>query len=246
MRETTIKSKENQMTIGLGDLEKTVTLQALMHTPFPERNEVWRAEFLRCLPSANLKLGQPEVVIGIDGFPYIRLETVQANESFQAYVITQQLPVLLGQGFGIVINPQSDRLDWLFSYGDMVNLDLHKTFYLDESLFSNKKENIAIGKDEKILVGQPSDLILPLYLRRQLKEYLLHAGVKLPKTLLIARNYEDEKLVSQDLVFNITPQQFASEKAYQDVMATIAWFLPKHYSFMGINEMEIDNGFQPL
>ncbi|WP_140936668.1 hypothetical protein [Sphingobacterium lumbrici] len=230
----------------LGDLEKTVILNTLMSVPFSERDQKWRDDFLYCLPEANLKLGNPEVVIASDGFPYIQLETVNPNENFHAYIINKQLPTLLSQGFGLVINPQHNRLDWMLSYGDLVNYELNDSFYTDDSIFSNNKESIAIGKDEKILTGQPADSILPKYLRTQLKEYLIHMGVKTPKIMLIARNYEDENLVSQDLVFNITPVQFRSEKAYHEIMSAIAWFLPKHYSFMGVDEMAIANGFQAL
>ncbi|MBE8722433.1 hypothetical protein [Sphingobacterium pedocola] len=241
-----VSRPEKDGSAGLGDLEKTVILNTLMSVPFSERDQKWRDVFLDSLPEANLKLGNPEVVIAGDGFPYVQLETVNPNENFQAYVISKQLPTLLSQGFGIIINPQHDRLDWVLSYGDIVNYELNDSFYTDTSIFSNSKENIAVGKDEKILIGQPADSILPKYLRAQLKEYLLHMGVKVPKIMLIARNYEDENLVSQDLIFNLTPVQFRSEKVYHEIMAAISWFLPKHYSFMGVDEMAITNGFQAL
>jgi len=241
-----ISTIEKDGSAGLGDLEKTVILNALMSIPFSERDQKWRNDFLYSIAEANLKLGNPEVVIANDGFPYVQLETVNPNENFHAYVISKQLPTLLSQGFGVAINPQHDRVDWILSYGDIVNYELNDSFYTDKSIFSNNKENLAIGKDEKILIGQPSDSILPKYLRAQIKEYLVHMGVKTPKIMLIARNYEDENLVSQDLVFNITPAQFKSDKTYNEIMSAISWFLPKHYSFMGVNEMAVDNGFQAL
>lgn len=246
MTDLTTENKDTNSGVGLGDLEKTVKLNALMVVPFEKRDLAWRVEFLDSLPQANLKLSTTEVVLSDDGFPYIQLETVQSNQNFHAYVISKQLPTILNQGFGIVINPQNEKTDWILSYGDLVNYELNDNFYTDNSIFSDNKTNIAIGKDEKILVGQPATSILPSYLRKQLKEYLLHTGIKVPKVMLIARNYEDEKLAVQDLVFNISPMQFAHERAYNEVMQAIAWFLPKHYSFLGVNEMEIDHGFEPL
>jgi len=64
--------------------------------------------------------------------------------------------------------------------------------------------------------------------------------------MLIARNYTDEETATQDLVFNIMPTQFASEKDFDTIMNTLQWFLPKHYSFFGVDEMSIENGFLPL
>ncbi|MFD1770982.1 hypothetical protein [Sphingobacterium suaedae] len=242
-----IRENNNSATNSLlGDLEKTIIINQLMITPFQERDETWRDRFLEHIGDANLKLGDPEVVMSDDGFPYIQLQTIQTGENFQAYVIKNQLDVLLEQGFGIVINPQHEQLDWIFSYGDLVNLRQSGTFYTDKSVFSNPKEYQSIGQNEDILVGQPSEEIFPPFLRRHIREFLQHSGVKNPKVMLIARNYTDEKNASQDLVFNIMPAQFATEKDFEVIMSTLQWFLPKHYSFFGVDEMAIENGFQPL
>lgn len=239
-------NSENNPQLGLGDLEKTVTLNNLMQVPFDERDQQWVADFLQNIDQANLKLGNPEVIIASDGFPYIQLQTVNTNESFQAFVISKQLPTILTQGFGIVINPQNDRPDWVFSYGDICNYELNDEFYTDESIFSKNKEQVVIGQDEKILVGQPSDAILPKYLKKQIREFLVHAGIKTPKAMMIARNFESEDTVKQDLVFNFTPPQFENEKVFQQVASTIGWFLPKHYSILFIDENAVENGFQEI
>lgn len=231
---------------GLGDLEKTVTLNALLDVPFEERDQTWVHSFLDNIADANLKLGSPEVVMASDGFPYLQLESVHTDENFQAFVINKQLPTLLLQGFGVVVNAQNKQPDWVFSYGDIVNYELNDSFYTEDSIFSHNKENVAIGSDEKILIGQPSDAILPKYLRNQLREFLKHAGIQTPKTMLIARNPEDDAKVKQDLVFNFTPNQFANEQQFQQIGNTISWFLPKHYSFLFIDEMAVENGFQVI
>lgn len=241
-----LKNSADSTEMGLGDLEKTVIINSLIQTPINERNQAWVATFLENIADANLKLGTPEVIIASDGFPYVQLETVTSDESFQAFVVSKQLPTLLLQGFGIVINAQNEQPDWIFTYGDIANYELNDSFYSDDSIFSKHKENVVIGKDEKVLIGQPSDAILPKYIRKQLREFLKHAGIVTPKTMLIARNYEDESQVKQDLVFNFTPAQFASEKDFQQIGSTVAWFLPRHYSFLFIDDMSIDNGFQEI
>lgn len=239
-------SNNTQLETDLGDLEKTVTIQTLMHTPFEKRDENWRDSFLQAIDGANLKLAPQEIVLGKDGFPYLQLETVRPEESFKAFVINKQLPTILQQGLGIVINAQDTRADWIFSYGDIVNLELNDEFYTDDSIFSAQQENISLSPEEKVLIGQPSDSILPKYLRTHLREFLKHFGVKTPKIMLLARDYEDDEKVSQNLVFNFTPAQFADDNAFNEVMKTIAWFLPRHYSFFCIDEMAIENGFEQI
>ncbi|ERJ59994.1 hypothetical protein [Sphingobacterium paucimobilis] len=242
----TLKNSAETSENGLGDLEKTVLINALIQTPITERDPQWIATFLANIADANLKLGAPEVVIASDGFPYVQLETVSSNENFQAFVISKQLPTLLLQGFGIVINAQDEQPDWIFTYGDIANFELNDAFYTDNHIFSAHRENVVIGSDEKILIGQPSDNILPKYIRKQLREFLQHAGVQSPKTMLIARNFEDEAQVKQDLVFNFTPAQFASEQDFQQIGNTVSWFLPRHYSILFIDDMSIENGFQEI
>lgn len=239
-------NNNNQRDSLLGDLEKTIIINQLMGTAFPARDEQWRDHFLRHIAGANLKLGEPEVAVSKDGFPYLQLQTVTTGESFQAFVIQNQLDIILEQGFGIAINAHLDRPDWIFSYGDLVNLKLNGSFYTDNSVFSNPEEYLGIDKDEEILVGQPSEEIFPNFLRKQVREFLQYSGIKNPKIMLIARNYKDEERASQDLVFNIIPAQFPSEKDFNTIMNTIQWFLPKHYSFFGVDELAIENGFQPL
>ncbi|MFD2968659.1 hypothetical protein [Sphingobacterium bambusae] len=244
-----MSNTENRNTMAqssFGDLEKTIIINNLMSTPFEQRDQHWRKEFLDNIAGANLKLGNPEVIMSNDNFPYFQLETISAGENFQAIVIQHQLDTILEQGFGVAINPQAGRPDWVFSYGDLLNLKANNEFYTDHSVFSNPKEYQSIGKDEDILVGQPSEAILPAVLRQHLREFLQHSGVKNPKVMLIARNYTDEEKASQDLVFNMIPAQFAHEKDFEQIMSSIRWFLPKHYSFFGVDEMSIENGFMPL
>ncbi|MGN0002629.1 MAG: hypothetical protein ACI35V_04265 [Sphingobacterium composti] len=238
-----IANSEQNPEIGLGDLEKTVILNSLLEIPFQERDEKWVAEFLQSVDQANFKLGSPEVVIASDGFPYIQLQNVKTDESFQAFVINKQLPTILMQGFGIVINPQNERPDWIFTYGDIANYELNDTFYSDQSVFSNNKEQILIQADEQILVGAPSDAILPKYLKNQLRDFLKHAGIETPKAMMIARNYENEQEVKQDLVFNFTPPQIADEKKFEFISNTIGWLLPRHYSVLFVDESAVEKGF---
>lgn len=240
------KDKDLNQESFLGDLEKTIIINNLMTVEFHERDQRWRDDFLNNISGANLKLGNPEVVLSNDEFPYFQLQTVNTGESFQAFVIEKQIDALLEQGFGIVINAHLEKPDWVFSYGDIVNFKINREFYTDVSIFSVKSDKNRIGVDEDILVGQPSEDIFPHGLRMNIKEYLLHAGVKTPKIMLVARDYTDEEKVRQDLVFNMIPAQFATEKDFEAIMKALSWFLPKHYSFFGVDEMSIENGFQLL
>lgn len=228
------------------DRDKTSIINKLLQTPLDLRDPFWIEQFLKNVAGAKFKLGSPEVVLANDGFPYIQLESVNSEEDIKPFIIDQQLQPLLTQGFGVVINPKKEKPDWILSYGDIVNLELNDEFYTDDSIFSQHQENVSIGADENILIGQPSDSIFPKYLRNQLREFLKYAGVQNPKIMLIARNHEDETKVKQDLVFNFTPQQLSDKEQFQQIGNTIAWFLPRHYSFLFLDESSVENGFQTI
>lgn len=230
----------------LGSLEKTIHIQHALKTPLAERDSVWIDDFLQNIDECNLQLADPEVSIANDGYPYVHVNTIDADKNFRAFVIRNELETMLQNGFGLVINAQNGQPDWMFSYGDLLNYKLYKEFYTDESVFSPKGRNFTISPDEKILVGQPSEAILPQQVRKQIREYLNFSGIKNGKVLLMARNYESDEEASQDLVFNITPTQFANKEEYTQVMNTLAWFLPRHYSIVGVDEMVLQSGFENI
>ncbi len=67
-----------------------------------------------------------------------------------------------------------------------------------------------------------------------------------PKILLMMRHRQDGNGVSQDIVFNLTPKDFKDENTYITVMQTISWYLPRHYSFVGMDEQTFPDGFMAL
>lgn len=228
------------------DHESTSLISNLLDIKFSDRDEQWRDDFLANVSKASFCLAKPEVSLLSDGYPYLQFIQYIPSENRKAASITSSLEHILTEGFGVSIKTSINNIDWVFSYGDLVNFYLNNEFYTDESIFSKNTDNIKIQEGESILVGQPSETILPPFVRSQLREYLLYSGIKSPKVMLIAKNYENEELVSQDLVFNITPEHFKNKKQYYEVMHTIEWFLPKHYSFLGVEESSVDNGFEAL
>ena len=59
------------------------------------------------------------------------------------------------------------------------------------------------------------------------------------------RQDQSKSHISQDLVFNITPENFANVEDYRAVMQHLAWFLPRHYAYAGMSESALPE-FEPL
>ena len=96
------------------------------------------------------------------------------------------------------------------------------------------------------MVGQPAETLLPEVTRNVLRDFLRSRGVAVPKVLLLMRHQQNETEVSQDLVFNITPESFGDEEAGRAVMQRLTWFLPRHYSIVRMQETTLEDGFMPL
>ena len=232
----------------LGDLTKTAEIFDLVATPHADRDENWQAAFLANLSGASFRCGDPQVIQGPDGFPYVQLLLPESGVGFQCYVIEKMKDdFLLERGFGVVINPTGPAPDWVLSYGDILNFELNKEFYTSgETPFSKESSDEVVEGNEEVLVGQPTEELLPQVARNVLREFLIGNGVPAPKVLLLMRHPRNGTDASQDLAFNLTPANFENEETYRHVMQQLAWFLPRHYSFIGIEEKALENGFLPL
>jgi hypothetical protein len=113
----------------LGDLNKTNRLYTLVQVPQAKRDAAWEKSFLENVSGASFRSGNLQVQLGPDGLPYFQLFLPEPNKSFQCYVIDQMKDdFLLAAGYGVAINPTNTGADWVFSYGDILNLHLNKEF----------------------------------------------------------------------------------------------------------------------
>lgn len=232
----------------LGDLDKTGEIFELVETPHEARDEAWNTAFLASLSGASFRCGDPQVIQGPDGFPYVQLLLPESGVGFQCYVIDRMKDdFLLERGLGVVINPDNGAPDWVLSCGDILNLYLNQEFYTtEETPFSKDGTDEIIEEQESVMVGQPAETLLPQVTRNVLRAFLEGNGVAAPKVLLMMRQRKDGAGITQELAFNLSPADFADEKTYRAVMQQLAWFLPRHYSILGIDESALAGSFMPL
>jgi len=227
-------------------LEKTQSVADLLAVPKAERDEQWADRFLADLPLASFRCGSPQIVAGPDGFPYFQLFVPSVGEEFQSFVIERMTTeFLLERGYGVLINPGAEDPDWVLSYGDILNYHLNGSYFTHDSLFSSSSDEEIVGsEDEEIIIGQPAENILPLQTRKLLKDFFELNGIEDPKVLMMVRKNGTD--MCQDLAFNITPSHFETEEHYKNMMQTVTWYLPRHYSLIGLHDADLDSGFMPL
>lgn len=234
--------KEKQKEGYLGDLEKTEKLIQLLQTPAADRDDKWTELFLSYLPQASFRCGNPQVLTGPDGMPYFELLFPEPNVSFQCFVIEHiTKDFLISSGLGVVINSTEGEPFWVFSYGDMLNFHLNNSFYIQKDSLSKSNSNIIeITKEESVLLAQPSEELLPKVTRKHLSDLFKNYGIEDPKVVLMMREGE------QSLVFNVTPDSFEDKSLFDSLMHFTSWYLPRHYSILGIEESIFGKNFESL
>lgn len=214
------------------DISKTQIMVDLFSVPKEQRDEKWKQTFFENAQTASFACNDPQVTTGPDGFTYFALLTPEAHKPFDSFCIRNiNDDYLLENGIGIIINPNENSVEWVFSYGDLVNLHLNNEFYSETDNVEIKNEE-TINKDEEILVAQPSETYLPKKTRAVIKKYLQANGIRQPKIMMICRKIEGT--VIQKLAFNIFKEDFPTTSQLNNLMQQLSWFLPRHYIILSV------------
>ena len=227
-----------------GDLQKTQILTDLFAIPREARDEIWQQNIIPHLAEASFRCGDPQLLTGPGGYPYFQLFLPEQNQPFQCYVLSHMVDdFLFERGWGVVINLRDNQPDWLLTYGDVVNYKINKEFYSAPQVAELPPSGV-ITKEEQVLVGQPSALFLPEQVRSAMRQFLQYHGHQDVKIVLLSRHTPQGPV--QQLIFNLTPDQFENEEAYEAFSQSLGWFLPRHYLFGSMEEKVFKGQFAAI
>jgi hypothetical protein len=198
----------------------------LFATPKEQRDDQWRKTFLENVETASFMKGDPELLTGPDGFPYFVMRTPIPMQPFESFCIRNMKDdFILHNGWGIVINPTEEGGDWVFTYGDIVNLHVSQKFY-SEIQPPVLPASEVITAEEEVLIGQPSETFVPMHTRNIIRSFLKKNGIERPSFMMMARKMHGT--VVNQLVFNIFKEEHSPEQI-EHLMRPISWLLPRHY-----------------
>jgi len=228
-----------------GDPEKTEIVDRLLEVPPEKRDSQWEEAFLANVVDANMDGGpdlQPKEIEGPDGFPYIRLDSPELNKPYRAWVIRHILPNLMEHALGVVINLEKGQPDWVFSFGDIVNLHLNGAFKSDDKRFEKydpDAPDVEETREGQVQVIDPPPDILPPQVRAVLRRFLKAYGFP-PKVMMIYREADPEmnRKGGLSLVFALTDEIIRNEQNLNYVYRAVPWFLPRYYSVLWMKESE--------
>lgn len=224
-------------------------LRAHLSVPEEARAAKWRHRFYDLVETTRLCERDPKIFIGPDGFPYYALDLPADGEEGKISV-GDLIELATDRGFGIAIEPDEDAAAWVFTCGDLVT---RRTFGGYEFprigiVASETPTFRAVLKEtQRMEVLAPSDAMLPGYVRPLLYQYFTHSlGIADPGVLALVSPDQEPK---EQLVFRIVRDDFEDEEEFENAVAGLTWFLPRHLvvSILPSDVVDaLDSAFVPL
>jgi hypothetical protein len=203
-------------------------LMELVSIADEQRDAKWEISFFQSLTSTNVKVLSPDPQYGPDNWPYIMVASdLEASEP------TQNLIYWLSEkGIGLVVNPQKDYPDYIFTYGMIWSFRETGLFFRPEPPELTKQVSLEPG--QKLYVGEPSPEYLPPYVRNIIREFLRDQGFLSPKVLMLSTDG-----LQYDLAFSTESIGNPPEAEHESIAEALSWFLPPHYSLVLISEQNL-------
>lgn len=225
-------------------IQNSIRLKQLSRVPLAQRDIKWDKDFMANLGEAHLTCKTPQIKKGEDGFPYFQLLIPEVGAPFQVYTVSKLIEDhLLKDGLGITVSSYSEKADMRFSYGELLNYHYRKSFRTNQQNWLPPSPNQFNGEVE-IIGGNPSPSILHPLTRKLILSYLVKNNFHFPKVSHINIKNGDE--IMNQLVFNLIPSYFQNEKHFQDVLSSLKWYLPVHYTYTAIPEEYLGDIFFDL
>lgn len=213
-------------------MSSLVTLEELVKVSDENRDENWENKFFQALSLGQLAVDMEEPQAGPDGWPYLFTKTSEASpEPFQKI-----LHWLFDKGIGLVINPDKEYPDYIFTYGMLWHFKETGLFFkevpkLPEGVFEFQVKDIKKA-------GDPGESFLPSYVRKVIKEFFNQQGVLAPK--ILSFTLDD---VNYELAFSKESLGNPEDQETQGILEAVSWFLPPHYQLALISEKELPYPF---
>lgn len=213
----------------------SVDLQKLVTVPDEKRDQSWENLFFQKLTSGHLSVLSADPQTGPDGWPYL----LTVVDDSAAEPVQKMLHWCATKGVGLVVNPNKDYPDYVFTYGMIWHFRQTGYFYLDQAEVKTGVVEVNVN-DTNVMSGSPSEEFLPKYVRQILKEFFRDQGLLQVKILMLSQDGGKHF----DLCFSLESLRSPPTKEHSDILEAISWFMPPHYSLMLMSEKGLPSFFE--
>jgi hypothetical protein len=225
------------------DIGQTHTLGALFEVPREQRDADWVAAFYEAAWYGSVELADPQVFLGPDGFPYLRLNVPRKDQPFQSQCLANLAHDCLKQGDGAAFFASPDDgpeaaqfvlslglIDSLVRYdspdGDPIDV-AEAALPVDPEAFDvedgHRSQTLVSRESQEVLIGTPSAEYLPPHAAAALARHLEEGwGVPDPRVQLLVNA---KMRPHRSLVIGRRRSEFPVEVAIDDWVRALLWFL---------------------
>jgi len=243
---------------GGTDMANNDTLAELFRVPQEERRAGWTDSFFRALWRAPLVVPQARAFTGPDGFPYLHMCLPEKNKPYQSHSLAGEAMMLLDQGVGIALfdSPDKSFLQYVMQVGQIDCLVRYDHWLGDpqdceEGAARRAAAKVAPGleaitteKQQEVLIGSPSEALLPSYTARALEKHMREQWhMEEPRVALMVNH---GMAPSRNLVIGRKLSDFADPETAGEEARALRWYLPPQRGLMLQPDMMTLEEMRPL
>jgi hypothetical protein len=178
-------------------------------------------QMLDLFPNAPLYYASWKTELGPDSFPYLNLNF--KGENGKQITLKEIAEKALSEGFGVTINKSANKVDWVFSLGDFI--PLARAGIVATHSGHVCFQSTRIEKEIEVQVGEPNEDIIPMAVRKHLRNYLqTKLKIANPKFYLMFNPKDNPPWT---IMFNFSRKDFRNEADYRNAFGYLSWFFPK-------------------
>lgn len=178
-------------------------------------------QMLELFPKVPLYYACWKTELGPDGFPYLNLKLRAENEN--QTTLKEIAEKALSEGFGVTINKSANKVDWVFTLGDFISLARAGVLVSHSGTVGLQSKRVE--EETKVQVGAPNEDIMPMAVRKHLRNYLQTVlNMANPKFYLMFNPKDNPPWT---ILFNFSRKDFKSEDDYRMAFSYLSWFFAK-------------------
>ncbi|MBV9409702.1 MAG: hypothetical protein JO164_12820 [Candidatus Eremiobacteraeota bacterium] len=227
----------------------TEELREHLAVPEDERGAKWRHRFYDLVDVVRLNQRDPRIFVGPDGFPYYALDLPEFGDDGDISV-GDLVDLATDRGFGIAIEPLGEVAAWVFTCGDLVTRRAFGGYEVPRIGIVPAEAptfRAVLKQTQRMEILAPDESMLPPYVRPLLHEYFTRTlGIAHPGVLALVSPDQEPR---EQLVFRIARDDFPDDAAFENAIAGLTWFLPRHLvvSILPTDVVDaLDGAFIPL
>lgn len=196
----------------------------LLQTPYEDRHDEWEAAFSTAFLHAVFEVQDPEHFKGPDGVWYHRFLIPQADQ-FQGMIPGTDLDRIIESFGGIALFGSGEDPVYVFSPGDVISLKLYGLIEAKPNpAWDQQPSQTEFSSTSQVLVGAPSDDLLPPVCRRTAKEVMKTAGGLSNPGVLCFTSGDTPPL----LCFNLFAEDFENRDHFEHTAGLLMHYMPRH------------------